>query len=35
MGVSPAVFESAGKKTEHLIPGVYTRRNTVAATTGL
>lgn len=35
MGVSPAVFESAGKKTEHLIPGVYTRRNTVAATSGL
>lgn len=35
MGVSAAVFESAGKKTEHLKPGVYTRRNTVAATSGL
>ena len=35
MGVSAAVFESAGKKTEHYKPGVYTRRNTVAATTGL
>lgn len=35
MGVSPAIFESAGKKTEHLKPGVYTRRNTVAATKGL
>ena len=35
MGVSPAVFESAGKKTEHLKPGVYNRRNTVAATSGL
>lgn len=35
MGISAAVFESAGKKTEHLKPGVYTRRNTVAATTGL
>ena len=35
MGVSPAVFESAGKKTEHFKPGVYTRRNTIPATTGL
>lgn len=35
MGVSSAVFESAGKKTEHYKPGVYTRRNTIAATKGL
>ena len=29
MGVSGAVFETAGKRTIHWIPGVYSRRNTV------
>jgi hypothetical protein len=33
-GISPVVFETAGKRTSHLIPGVYTRRNTVASGTG-
>lgn len=35
MGVSPAKFESAGQVTEHLIPGVYTRRNTVSSGSGV
>ena len=30
MGVSPAVFESAGQKTSHLVPGVYTRNDSEA-----
>jgi len=34
MGVSGAVFESAGKRTIHWIPGVYSRRNTVPGGTG-
>ncbi|MCL2174476.1 MAG: hypothetical protein FWB73_00375 [Treponema sp.] len=34
MGVSPVVFETAGKRTEHLKPGVYTRRNNVASGAG-
>jgi hypothetical protein len=34
MGVSGAVFESAGKRTVHWIPGVYSRRNTVPSGTG-
>lgn len=34
MGVSGAVFESAGKRTIHWIPGVYSRRNTVPSGTG-
>jgi hypothetical protein len=33
-GVSPVVFETAGKRTEHSIPGVYTRRNNVPSGTG-
>jgi hypothetical protein len=33
-GVSPVVFETAGKRTEHTIPGVYTRRNNVPSGTG-
>jgi len=35
MGISPARFESAGKVTEHWIPGVYSRRNTIAGSTGV
>ncbi|MDR1048103.1 MAG: phage tail sheath subtilisin-like domain-containing protein [Treponema sp.] len=34
MGVSGAVFESAGKRTVHWIPGAYSRRNTVPGGTG-
>jgi hypothetical protein len=34
MGVSPVVFETAGKRTEHLKPGVFTRRNNVPSGTG-
>jgi hypothetical protein len=34
MGVSGAVFESAGKRTIHWIPGVYSRRNTIPGGTG-
>ncbi|MDR0473419.1 MAG: hypothetical protein LBH43_07095, partial [Treponema sp.] len=34
MGVSGAVFESAGKRTVHWVPGVYSRRNTVPSGTG-
>ncbi len=35
MGVRPAKFESAGKTSEHYIPGVYTRRHTVPAGSGV
>lgn len=34
MGVSGAVFETAGKRTVHWRPGVYSRRNTVPGGTG-
>jgi hypothetical protein len=34
MGVSGAVFETAGKRTVHWVPGVYSRRNTVPSGTG-
>ena len=35
MGVSAAVFESAGKRTEHYIPGVYSRSNNVTSASGV
>lgn len=35
MGVSPAIFESVGKRTEHYVPGVYSRRYTVPASNGI
>ena len=35
MGVGPAIFASAGKRTEHWIPGVYSRRHTVSSETGV
>lgn len=35
MGVGSARFSSAGQVTEHYIPGVYSRRNTVSAGTGV
>lgn len=35
MGVSPAIFESGGRRTEHYIPGVYSRSNTVSNPSGV
>ncbi len=35
MGVSPATFTSAGKSTQHYIPGVYSRPNNVGGGTGV
>lgn len=35
MGVSSAVFESAGKRTEHYVPGVYTRSYNVTSPNGV
>lgn len=35
MGISSAIFESAGKRTEHLIPGVYSRSNNVSSGGGV
>jgi len=34
MGISATVFETAGKRTEHRKPGVFTRRNNVPSGTG-
>lgn len=35
MGVSAAIFESAGKRTEHYIPGAYSRGNNVSSPSGV
>lgn len=35
MGVSAAVFESAGKRTSHYVPGVYSRQNNVSSPGGI
>lgn len=35
MGVDVAIFESAGKRTEHLVPGAYTRSDNVASPSGV
>ena len=35
MGISAAVFESAGKRTEHLIPGTYSRSNNISSAGGI
>lgn len=35
MGVSPAKFSSAGQTSQHLIPGAYSRRNTVGSGSGV
>ena len=35
MSVSPAIFESAGKRTEHYIPGVYSRSNNITSPSGV
>ena len=35
MGVSAAVFESAGKRTEHYVPGVYSRQSNTTTPGGI
>lgn len=35
MPVSPAVFETAGQRTEHYIPGVYSRSNNITSPVGV
>lgn len=35
MGVSAAIFESAGKRTEHYVPGVYSRSHNVTSPSGV
>lgn len=35
MGVSAAIFESAGKRTEHYVPGAYSRGNNVSSPSGV
>ena len=35
MGISAAVFESASKRSEHLIPGTYSRSNNVSSSGGI
>lgn len=35
MGLSPAIFESAGQRTEHYVPGVYSRSNNVSSPSGV
>ena len=35
MGVSPAIFESAGQRSEHYVPGVYGRSLNISSPTGI
>lgn len=35
MGVNAAIFESAGQRTEHYIPGVYSRSDAITSTSGV
>ena len=35
MGVSPAIFESAGQRSEHYVPGVYGRSFNISSPTGV
>lgn len=35
MGVSPAIFESAGQRTEHYVPGSYSRSANVSSPSGV
>ena len=35
MGVSAAVFESAGKRTEHYVPGTYSRQSNTTTPGGI
>lgn len=34
MGIGPAIFESAGKRSEHYVPGAFSRSNTVSSGSG-
>lgn len=34
MGIGPAIFESAGQRSEHYIPGAYSRSNSVGGGSG-
>lgn len=35
MGIGPAIFESANKRTEHYVPGVYTRQKNISNPSGI
>ena len=35
MGVSPAIFESAGQRSEHYVPGVYGRSFNLSSPSGI
>ena len=35
MGVSPAIFESGGQRSEHYVPGVYSRSFNVSSPSGV
>lgn len=35
MGVSPAIFESAGQRSEHYVPGTYSRSMNISSPTGI
>lgn len=35
MGVSPAIFESAGQRSEHYVPGSYSRSMNISSPTGI
>ena len=35
MGVSPAIFESAGQRSEHWVPGVYGRSFNISSPSGI
>ncbi len=35
MSLSPATFTSAGQTSQHVVPGVYSRRNTIGGSTGV
>ena len=35
MGVSPAIFESGGQRSEHVVPGVYGRSFNVSSPSGI
>ena len=35
MGVSPAIFESAGQRSEHYVPGAYSRSSNVSSPSGI
>jgi hypothetical protein len=35
MGVSPAIFESGGQRSEHYVPGVYGRSFNVSSPSGI